>query len=366
MPQPMRASLSVRRPCRALIVASLVALALSACSEEHAQGGAIDVEATFGEVGRFPGQLVFPRAMSTDGQSLVVIDKTARIQRFDAKTGDFIDGVRTPELELGKPTGLCVAPHPIDPARKALYVADTHYHRVLVYDLESDLNADPSAPLLPDISFGEYGTGPGQFVYPTDVAVLVDADGSVSRLFVSEYGGNDRITIFDVRRGGDAGLTFEPTSTFGAFGIPGEDESAGLVFNRPQSLVLDRARGELLVCDACNHRIGRFTLEGELIAWTGSPDNVSGAPGSLRFPYALALLEDGTALVSEFGSSHVQHMNLDTGESLGIYGEAGRGAGQLATPWAVQVIGKTAYVLDSGNDRIIAFRSPARGAGGAQ
>ena len=36
------------------------------------------------------------------------------------------------------------------------------------------------------------GTGPGQFIYPTDVAF--DAKGHV---FVSEYGDNDRIQVFE-------------------------------------------------------------------------------------------------------------------------------------------------------------------------
>lgn len=349
-----------------LVGAALALLTLAACVEDRSSGGSINAIATFGEVGRAPGQLVFPRAMSTDGDQLIVVDKTARIQRFDARTGAFIDGVRTPVLDLGKPTGLCVAPHPADASRTALYVADTHYHRILVYDLGSDLGDDPSQPLLPEISFGAYGVDPGQFVYPTDIAVVLDDAGSVSRLFVSEYGGNDRITIFDVTRDDESSPSFTPVKTFGTFGVPGEEGSVEPLFNRPQTLVIDTKHDELLVCDACNHRVGRFTLEGELIAWTGSPREISSDPGELNFPYALAILEDSTVLISEFGASRVQHMDLRTGESLGVYGEPGRGPGQLATPWAVQVIDDTAYVLDSGNDRIIAFRSPERGAGGAQ
>ncbi len=363
----MRALSIARCPGRALIGASVLALALSACTEDSSDGGAIDVELTLGEVGRAPGQLVFPRAMTTHDGQLIVVDKTARIQRLDASTGAFIDGLRTPELTLGKPTGLCVAAHPTDPTRTALYVADTHYHRVLVYDLDADLGDDPSQPRAPMFTFGQYGehaAEPGEFVYPTDIAVLHDGDGRVERIYVSEYGGNDRITIFDVSVDARGAPVFEPVRTFGSFGIAGEEGADEILFNRPQSLVIDHQRKELLVCDACNHRVGRFTLDGELIAWVGSPSDLSGEPGALRFPYSLVLLEDGTVLISEFGNSRVQHMDLRTGESLGIYGEPGRGPGQLAAPWGVEVIGATAYVLDSGNDRIIAFRSPVPAAGG--
>ncbi len=362
----MRPLMRAPTPARVLcaIGAALVLLGLTACAESEAPSGPIDVRAVLGEVGRAPGQFVFPRAMTSNDGSLLVVDKTARIQRLDPDTGAFIDGLRTPELELGKPTGLCVAAHPSDPSRSALYVADTHYHRVLVYDLDTDFSQDPTQPVIPAIMFGAYGTEPGQFVYPTDIAVLHDAKGRATRLFVSEYGGNDRVTIFDITTASDGTPTFQPVSTFGAFGIAGEEADNQLVFNRPQSLVIDHERQELLICDACNHRVGRFTLDGELVAWTGSPNHISDAPGDLSFPYALALLEDATALISEFGNSRVQHMDLRSGQSLGLYGQPGRGHGQLATPWAIEVMGKTAYVLDSGNDRIQSFRSPIRAAGG--
>ena len=366
MPPPMRVPRSACFLAVSLISAAAFALTLGSCAEDHASGGALDPIATLGEVGRAPGQLVFPRAMSADGDRLIVVDKTARIQRLDASSGAFIDGFRTPEMELGKPTGLCVAPHPGDPSRTALYVADTHYHRVLVYDLGADLGDDPASPRAPEMSFGAYGTEPGQFVYPTDVAVLLDDAGRVDRLYVSEYGGNDRVTVFDVTAESTGRVRFTPIKTFGRFGVPGEEGATEPLFNRPQSLVIDPTNHELLICDACNHRVGRFTLDGELIAWTGSPRDVSAQPGKLSFPYALALLEDSTVLIAEFGASRVQHMDLRTGQCLGIYGQPGRARGQLATPWAIQVIGDVAYVLDSGNDRIIAFRSPRRGAGGAQ
>lgn len=349
------------------IVAMGVAGLVPGCADPDPSPGPIDALASFGEVGRSPGQLVFPRAMALHEDQLIVVDKSARVQRLDAATGRFIDGFRMPELELGKPTGLSVGAHPADPSRAALYVADTHYHRVLIYDLTPGWGDDPGKPRAPDYAFGAYGTQPGRFVYPTDVAVLHDERGRATRLFVSEYGGNDRVTLFDVTLDASGEPSFTPVSTFGAIGVAGEENAPDeILFSRPQSLAIDLPRGELLVCDACNHRIGRFTLDGELIAWTGSPQRVSSAPGDMSFPYHLALLDDGAALVAEFGNSRVQWLDPRTGESLGVFGEPGRGPGQLATPWAVVVSARTAFVLDSGNDRVLAFRSPRPGAEGAR
>mgnify|MGYP003700368421 CR=1 FL=1 len=371
MPPPMRAPNIAPRSPRLVAPLTLLALVISAliagCDESDPAPGALRVLATYAEVGRAPGQLVFPRAMTLSAGRLIVVDKSARVQRLDARTGAFIDGFRTPELELGKPTGLSVGAHPADPARTALYIADTHYHRVLVYDLSVPWDTDPSRPRAPDFAFGAYGTAPGQFVYPTDVAILHDASGAATRLYVSEYGGNDRVTIFDITLDDSGAPTFTPVRTFGAIGVAGEESHpAEILFSRPQSLAIDLRRNELLICDACNHRIGRFTLEGELIAWTGSPRHVSDAPGDLSFPYNLALLDDGSVLVSEFGNSRVQRLDPVTGDCLGLFGEPGRGPGQLATPWAVVVAEQTAYVLDSGNDRILAFRSPRPGAESAR
>jgi DNA-binding beta-propeller fold protein YncE len=234
-----------------------------------------------------------------------------------------------------------VAPGP--DGGEALYIADTHYHRVMIYDAAL---APGGTPRLIG-SFGEFGDGPGQFVYPTDVCVLAGSDELPERIYVSEYGGNDRISVFD------AGYEF-----LFAFGTQGSAE--GVEFDRPQSIEIEPALGELIVVDACNHRVGRFTLEGELVRWIGSPDLAGDAPGSFAYPYGLDLPGNGTALVSEFGNGRVQHIDLRTGSSLGVYGVPGRSEGELMSPWGVVVVGDTVYVLDSGSDRVVSFEAPRR------
>lgn len=303
-------------------------------------GTPIDVRATYGQTGLSPGQLVYPRAIDVTSKSIWVIDKSARVQRFEMEGGAVTSTFAMPESEIGKPTGITVGPGP--DGEDVLYVADTHYHRVLVF-------AMPQADETPEVlaSFGSYGVGPGEFIYPTDVAVLAGPDGGVERIYVSEYGGNDRVSVFD--------RSHQFLFSFGSF------EEGDVLFNRPQSLGLEPDLNELIVVDACNHRIGRFTLDGEPVGWIGSPDLAGDAPGSFAYPYGLSLPGNGTALISEFGNGRVQHVDLRTGESLGLFGVPGRGEGELMNPWGVSLYDDMVYVLDSGSDRVVSFKAP-RGA----
>lgn len=339
--------------CRAPVTMSLCAASVSlgmalavlvmqaGCAKRSGETpAALKVERVIGSVGTWPGQFATPRAMDTDGSTLWVIDKTARIQRLDAATGDPLSEWKTPRHERGMPVGVSCA---VLGGRRVLMVPDTHEHRVLVYDPGDD----PTRPATQIAEFGTYGDQPGQFVYPTDVVVVNDpAFGT--RIYVAEYGGTDRVSAFNEQ--------FEFQFAFGKFGT-GEDP-ASIEFNRPQSIVYDRVHRELIVADACNHRLGRFTPEGKLIAWIGSPQTAGSGLGQFMYPYGLALLDDGTALVVEYQNGRVQRVDLQTGRGLETFGENGRGKGQLVSPWSICLIDRTAYVVDGGNNRVQVFRSP--------
>lgn len=328
-----------RRAALVLAAAALVAPASCGRRSERA-GGAMPVERVIGSVGTWPGQFATPRAIDTDGSTLWVIDKTARIQRIDPRTGDQLSEIKTPRHAKGMPVGLTCAT--LD-GKPVLIVPDTHEHRVLIYDIPED----PARPPSIVAEFGTYGEGPGRFIYPTDVEVVSDpAFGT--RLYVGEYGGTDRVSVYNDR--------FEFQFSFGKFGS-GADASS-IEFNRPQSISFDPSRRELVIADACNHRIGRFTLDGALVAWIGSPEQAGQEPGRFMYPYGVEMLDDGTALVVEFQNGRVQRIDLGSGKGLEVYGTRGRGDGQMVSPWAVCLIDRTAYVVDGGNNRVIAFRSP--------
>lgn len=307
-----------------------------------------------GGLGDTPGRFAYPRCIDHDAGALWVIDKSARVQRIDPATGKCLALFHMPEWELGKPTGFCVGPGPDKEGAwhdDLLYIADTHYHRVMIYKAPKNTPEGDLGVIEPVGRFGEYGTGPGQFYYPTDVAVLLKDAKAIDRIYVSEYGGNDRVNVFD----GNHSYLF-------SFGNEGSGvDPTKIEFNRPQSLAIrTKADGskEIVVVDACNHRLGRFTLDGTLIGWISSPANQGRKPGQFNYPYGLVLLPDGTAMVSEFGGARCQRIDLDTGRSLGCWGEPGREPGQVLAPWAVTTMNNTIYLLDSGNNRITTFPMP--------
>ena len=167
--------------------------ALIACDPASVVQRPITPQVVWGETGGRPGQFFYPRALDADRNGRIwIIDKTARVQALDPDTGDPLFTWRMPNYQLGKPTGMTFAPGP--DGRELLYIADTHYHRIMVY-------RTPTTPGQREqlvASFGSYGDQPGQFIYPTDVAVLTDQQtGLPTRIYVSEYGGNDRISVFD-------------------------------------------------------------------------------------------------------------------------------------------------------------------------
>lgn len=334
----MRGRAAIGRAASVLVLAVVVAGA-GACRETADAPEPAPLRKpvrVLGSLGRGGGQFIYPRCIDADEESIWIIDKAARVQRL-APGGEPRAEFIMPAHEKGMPTGVTIGPDGL------LYVADTHEHRVAVFDSRA-----MSGEILRQ--WGEYGYGQGQFVFPTDVAILPGADGRTpERFFVSEYGGNDRVSAFD----GTATFLF-------AIGAPGlASESAGVVFSRPQSVLLDAAHSRLIVADAANHRLGVFTLDGELVKWIGRAGGAPGrAAGEFCYPYGLALLQDGTLLVSEFGNNRVQLVDIDSGRGIGIIGAAGRAEGQLVTPWGVAAIGERILVLDSGNNRVQEYRRP--------
>ncbi len=274
----------------------------------------------FGESGLGPGQFSYPRALAispVDGR-LFVCDKTARIQRFDPD-GRFEHAWRMPDWQAGKPTGMTV-----DSAGR-LWVADTHYSRVIVFDRQG----------REQFRFGSQGTGPGQFLLPTFVGF--DREGNC---YVGEYGGHDRVSKFDSNRR----FLFD-------FGGRGSGDAA---LERPTAMRCD-ARDVLWVADGCHHRLCRFDVNGRYLGRVGKPGT---GPDDLNFPYDLEMLpgEPGGLLVADNGRSRIVEFDLH-GRFVRAWGRPGRRLGELLHPWAVArgTQGRV-YVLDSWNNRVQVVR----------
>lgn len=302
--------LTIRFGCYSLVLLAAL-LAVMGC--ERAARGPRGVVGVFGGVGLGDGDFSYPRAIAAEpAGSVFVVDKSGRIQRFNAE-GEFELSWRTPEIEHGKPVGLCVHPD------GRVFVADTHYHRVLIYSREGELLG----------SFGKLGMGDGEFQLPTDVAV--DAAGFI---YVSEYHENDRVT------------KWSPDLEFvQAIGMESVD---GIRLRRPAAIDID-AEQTLWVADACNHRVVRFSLNGEVLSWFGG---FGSEPGQLRYPYDLCVTPDDNLLVCEYEGNRLQWFDKQ-GRVLRSWGSSGRKLGQLSAPWGA-TFGPSGrlYVLDSLNSRV--------------
>lgn len=287
----------------------------SGASDETRGFGELD--AVWGIHGVVGERMHKPRAIAIDpDDNLYVVDFTARILVYDAE-GNFLRSWQTPESENGRPTGLTY-----DATRDQLMVADTHYYRVLFYTPEGELVDDATIG-------GVNGKEPGEFGFVTDA--VRDSQG---RLFVAEYGDNDRIQVFSPEG--------EYLRGWGSHGSePGQ-------FRRPQNLALD-AEDNLWVCDACNHRMQVFDAEGTLLAIWGTEGS---GEGGLYYPYDIAFDDAGDLFLCEYGNHRLQKFSAD-GQPLGTWGSQGREPGNLWDPWALvrDSRGKL-HVLDTGNHRV--------------
>lgn len=288
------------------------------------------LEAVWGRRGRSPGRLNKPRAIAIDKDDLLyIVDFTPRIQVFTGD-GEFVRGWQPPDFANGRPSGLAWDND------GNLLVADTHYFRVLTYT--------PLGELLQSRTIGgTCGHGNGEFQFVTDAAQ--DAAGNY---YVTQYGEIDRIQKFSPDR-----------KFLLAWGTHGSELSQ---FQRPQKIVVDNA-GLVWVTDACNHRIQVFDASGSEAKLVKTWGELGHEPGKLRYPYdillddaALAGQPEGCVYLCEFGNHRVQKFTLE-GQFLGLWGENGRGEGQLDQPWGIARDSQgRMFVLDSYNHRVQRFR----------
>jgi sugar lactone lactonase YvrE len=301
---------------RFLLLFAIAACTLTGCFQGGE--GAGELVNVWGRRGISKGRLQKPRAITIDeSDQLYIVDMTARIQAFDLN-GNYLRGWSTPAHDVGRPTGLSVD------RDGNILVADTHYHRVLIYS--------PQGELLRQIG-GTHGLGRGEFGFVTDV--VQDSQGNY---YISEYGELDRIHKYSR----DGKLIKE----WGGHGRePGK-------FLRPQALAIDD-KDQLWVADSCNHRIQVFDTDGKFLRMWGEAGS---APGQLYYPYNIVLDGEGHLYVVEYGNHRVQKFTLD-GQSLGCWGESGREPGQLFNPWGLARSSEgRLFVLDTNNHRVQEIR----------
>ena len=183
---------------------------------------------------------------------------------------------------MSSPAGLAV-----DNENRFLYVCDTDFDQVLVYD------ADPPYNLLRTIGKrdGKHElTSAGDFSRPTNAAV--DEDGNV---YVSDTF-NDRVEIFDA----DGNFIRE-------FGKAGDGPG---YFTRPKGIAVDRD-GHIWVADAMQDRVQVFSPEGKLLIWIG---NHGLLPGQFSMVGGILIDKQNRVITSEQSPGRVQIFRYFTDE----------------------------------------------------
>ncbi|MEW4489734.1 ATP-binding cassette domain-containing protein [Thalassoglobus sp. JC818] len=291
---------------------SLLIPLLSGCGQSDAQEPELAIRSA--KMSPLPNEgpmLPAPRGMTFSPRGdLFILDDAGRVLMFD-QVGDLVRKWWMPEYDVGKPEGAWVL---LD---GRIAVADTHYNRITFFNVEGELLG----------TLGEFGRGPGQFIYT--VAVTQNPDGF---LYVAEYGGNDRVQKFT--------HSGEFVTEFGEVGTENGQ------FQRPSGLVWHE--GTLYVADAINNRIQAFDPDGKFLRVVADAQTAG-----LYYPYDLAKGPDGSLFVAEYGAGRISRISTD-GKVLGRYGHEGRGEGQFWTPWGIAVNhdGKIA-VADTGNRRVV-------------
>lgn len=245
--------------------------------------------------------------MLPDGR-MVVLDTAGRVLLYD-NTGKVTDTWHLPTNENGNPEGTCLT---VD---GHIAVADTHYHRIVFFDMQGNITQ----------MVGERGEGDGQFIYP--VSIEQDEDGYI---YVVEYGGNDRVQKFTA--------DMKHVMTFGKAGtdVGQFQRASGCLYHK----------GKLYVADAINNRILVFDTK------TGKHIDTLGEH-LLDLPYDLSMDEKEHFYIAEYGAGRVTEMDL-SGRILATFGHTGRGDDQFMTPWSLTVTpDQKLRIMDTGNRRIV-------------
>ena len=206
--------------------------------------------------------LISPVAVAKQTNTFYVADSTLRkVLAFDGK-GKLLFELAQP---MERPSGLAMT-------GDRLFVADSAAHRILVFE--------PGGTFLS--AFGQRGTGPGEFNYPTHLAT--DAKG---RLFVTDSM-NFRIQIFDA----DGHYEKE----IGRLG-----DSSGCL-SRPKGVAVDN-QGNIYVVDALFENVQIFNQAGGFLLTVGEN---GGGPGEFWLPTGIAVSREGQIYVADSYNRRIQ------------------------------------------------------------
>jgi len=237
---------------------------------------------TFGSKGKETGQVNRPMHLEFGGDTLYVPEYlNDRIQLF-SPTGQSLSIFG----EEGTGKGHFDAPGGIAADKKSgsLLVADFYNHLIQKFDTDGIF--------IRQFGKGNYGTEPGVFTYPTDVAFL-----SGGRFVVADAY-NNRIQLLN--SAGEVEWMIPENTT--------EADSSTARFNVATAVATD-FRDRIYTVDFENHRIQIFSEDGDFLTQFGTNGN---GDGEFERPTDVAIDKNGHIFVVDFGNNRIQQFNIKT------------------------------------------------------
>lgn len=267
-------------------------------------------------IGREEDSLVAPYGITVDnaGRMYVVDTFHRKIHLFDEAAGEF-HVIPEGDDRMTSPIDIVV-----DDATGRIYVADSKDAVIKVFE-----DVDDTTPKT---------IGGGLLKRPTGLAIskftgeLLVVDTKLSAVF-----------RFDLN-------SYQLKERFGA-----EGTAQGL-FNHPTHIAVEQD-GSILITDALNFRIQRFSRQG---VFRGTFGSVGDSPGHFARPRGIATDSDGNIYVVDALFDNIQIFDK-TGRLLMAFGTSGREYGQFWLPAGICIDrDDKIYVADSYNKRIQLFQ----------
>ena len=211
------------------------------------------------------------------------------------------------------------------------------------------IQADPyegkQISLEADKVIGSIGTQPGQFQNPRDVALA--SDGT---LYISDTS-NNRIQHVSA----DGTVLQE----WGAFADISKGAAPGGTFFEPWGIAVG-SDGSVYVADTWNHRIQKFTSNGDFVTMWGYFGQAD-TPFAIWGPRDIAIDKNGNLFITDTGNKRIVIYDKD-GNYINQFGTVGLEPGKFDEPVGVAVDKEgLVYIADTWNQRIQVMVADASG-----
>jgi len=301
-----------------------------------------DFISTWGEEGVKPGQFNSPLGIAVDYEGFVYVADTnnSRIQKFSPE-GKFINayGKRGSDIgELDKPYGLAITDI------GDIYISDNQNSRIVRIDGQGQFL---SAKCSDGSQIGELHQPIG-LTFDQEGNLFV-ADSGNNRVQKLNYEGLQNNTAYNKIETKQPGMVVTLDNTWNKkFPLHNEGPNAG-EFTTPWDVAVSPT-GDVIIVDTCNHRLQKFSNEGEFIKQWGQ---VGRDKGQFQFPTFAVIDQFGFILVVDTGNHRIQKFDME-GNFKAQWGGPGYDKGQFNQPHGIAVNRNSGdiFISDTENNRI--------------